>query len=78
VGNPDERYIRDFAEIIRTLVGSPVPVEHRPALTEDPMQRCPDITRIRTEIGWEPRVGLDEGLARTVAWFRSVLLPTGA
>jgi nucleoside-diphosphate-sugar epimerase len=74
VGNPDERYIGDFAEIIRTLVGSPAPVEHRPALVEDPMQRCPDITRIRTEIGWEPRVGLDEGLRRTVDWFRGVVL----
>ncbi|MDQ2806632.1 MAG: GDP-mannose 4,6-dehydratase [Chloroflexota bacterium] len=76
VGNPDERYIIDFAHLIRDLAGSAVPIEHRPALAEDPAQRCPDITRIRSEIGWEPRIGLDEGLGRTLAWFRSVLTPT--
>ena len=75
VGNPDERYIRDFAAIIRELTGAQVPIEFRPALAEDPAQRCPDITRIRTEIGWEPRIGLYEGLERTIAWFRSVLEP---
>ncbi len=78
VGNPDERYIVDFAHLIRDLTGAQVPIEHRPALAEDPAQRCPDITRIRTEIGWEPRIGLDEGLARTLSWFRSVLLPATA
>ncbi len=73
VGNPDERTILAFAEVVRTVTGSPVPVEHRPALVEDPARRCPDTTRIRTEIGWEPKVGLEEGLRRTVAWFRTVV-----
>lgn len=73
VGNPDERYIRDFAAIIRELTGTQAPIEYRPALSEDPHRRCPDITRIRTEIGWEPQVPLTEGLQRTIAWFRSVL-----
>ncbi len=72
VGNPDERYIIDFAGIIRELAGAEVPIEHLPAMDEDPNRRCPDITRIRSEIGWQPRVPLDEGLARTIAWFRSV------
>ncbi|HUS14224.1 MAG TPA: UDP-glucuronic acid decarboxylase family protein [Chloroflexia bacterium] len=75
VGNPDERYIIEFAQLIQKLTGTSAPIAHRPAVSEDPARRCPDITRIRTEIGWEPRVGLDEGLARTIAWFRTVVEP---
>ena len=78
IGNPDERYIVDFARLIRDLTGAAGPIEHRPALAEDPARRCPDITRIRTEIGWEPRISLDEGLARTIAWFRTVVAPPAA
>ena len=73
VGNADERTILEFAQIVKAVTGSAVPVEHRPALVEDPARRCPDLTRIRTEIGWEPQVSLDEGLRRTVAWFRTVV-----
>jgi len=73
VGNPDERTILDFAQIIRDLCGSKSPIEYRPALLDDPVRRCPNITRIRTEIGWEPKVPLEEGLPRTIAWFREVL-----
>lgn len=73
VGNADERTILDFARIVKAVTGSDVAVEHRPALVEDPARRCPDLTRIRTEIGWEPRVPLEEGLRRTVAWFRTVV-----
>jgi nucleoside-diphosphate-sugar epimerase len=73
VGNADERTILDFARIVKAVTGSDAPIEHRPALVEDPARRCPDITRIRTEIGWEPRVPLEEGLRRTVAWFRTVV-----
>jgi dTDP-glucose 4,6-dehydratase len=76
VGNPDERYIVDFARLIRDLAGAPVPIEFRPAPAEDPSRRCPDITRIRTEIGWEPRVSLADGLERTLAWFRTVVTPS--
>ena len=73
VGNPDERTIIEFARIVKALTGSPSPIEYRPALTEDPARRCPDITRIRTELGWTPRVGLEEGLSRTITWFRTVV-----
>lgn len=73
VGNADERTILDFARIVKAVTGSDAPIEHRPALVEDPARRCPDLTRIRTEIGWEPRVPLEEGLRRTVAWFRTVV-----
>jgi dTDP-glucose 4,6-dehydratase len=57
----------------RLLSGSTTPIEHRPALAEDPARRCPDITRIRMQTGWEPRVLLEEGLQRTIAWFRTVV-----
>ena len=42
----------------------------RPLPQDDPKQRCPDITCARTRLGWEPTVNLDEGLAKTLAWFR--------
>jgi nucleoside-diphosphate-sugar epimerase len=73
VGNPDERTVLEFAHLVKTLTGSPAPIEHRPALVEDPARRCPDITRIRTELGWEPHIDLNEGLRRTIAWFRTVV-----
>jgi nucleoside-diphosphate-sugar epimerase len=73
VGNPDEREIIAFAEIIRDLCGSTSPIEHHPALQDDPARRCPDITRISTLLGWQPRVSLEEGLPRTIEWFRDRL-----
>src|SRR5438105_9222973 len=59
VGNPDERTIADFARIIRDLCGSRAPVKYLPPLEDDPARRCPDITRVRTMLGWEPRVPLE-------------------
>jgi UDP-glucuronate decarboxylase len=73
VGNPDEREIVAFARIIRDLCGSQAPIKHVPPLQDDPTRRCPDITRVRTLVGWEPRVGLEEGLSRTIPWFRARL-----
>ncbi|HUP27120.1 MAG TPA: UDP-glucuronic acid decarboxylase family protein [Chloroflexia bacterium] len=71
VGNPDEREVRDMAEIVRDLCGSQSQIEHRPALQDDPARRCPDITRISTMLGWQPKVPLEEGMARTIEWFRT-------
>jgi UDP-glucuronate decarboxylase len=73
VGNPDERTILDFALLIRDLCQSKSEIDYRPALQDDPARRCPDITRVRTEIGWEPRVTLEEGLPKTIEWFRAIL-----
>ena len=73
VGNPDEREIGAFANIIKELCGSQAPVEYRPPLQDDPARRCPDITRIRTLLGWEPRIRLEDGLKRTISWFRTRL-----
>jgi dTDP-glucose 4,6-dehydratase len=70
LGNPVELTIRTFAEAVRNATGSTSPAVHLPLPKDDPKQRRPDITRARELLGWEPRVGLDEGLSRTVASFR--------
>ena len=71
VGNPDERQVRVFAEVIRDLCRSSSEIEYRPPLQDDPARRCPDITRISTLLGWRPVVPLEDGMARTIEWFRS-------
>jgi UDP-glucuronate decarboxylase len=54
------------------LTGSRVPLVERPLPTDDPERRRPDISLARERLGWEPQVPLREGLARTIAWFRSI------
>ncbi|MFN7943540.1 MAG: UDP-glucuronic acid decarboxylase family protein [Thermoanaerobaculia bacterium] len=78
IGNPHEMTIRQFAERIRALVGSSSPLDFRPLPEDDPKTRQPDITRARAILGWEPRVALEEGLARTIAYFRTVAPAAGA
>ena len=73
LGNPVETPIRDLAEQIMALVGGEVSVVHQPLPADDPLQRCPDITRARNLLEWEPTVALGDGLAKTVAYFRDVL-----
>jgi dTDP-glucose 4,6-dehydratase len=73
IGNPREMTILEFAETIRALVGSSSPIEFRELPTDDPKTRQPDITRAKRILGWEPRVPLEEGLARTIEYFRSLL-----
>jgi nucleoside-diphosphate-sugar epimerase len=75
LGNPDERTVLEFAERIKSLAGSSSEIVFRPHISaDDPQRRCPDIARARSELGWEPRVQLDEGLMRTISWFRTRLL----
>jgi len=70
LGNPDERTIRDLAENILRATGRNLPFVDRPtAVGDDPNRRCPDITKARTLVGWEPRVPLDEGLRLTIPYF---------
>lgn len=73
LGNPDERTIADFAGMVQRACGTALPVEHRPLPTDDPTRRCPDIAKARQRLGWSPTVGLEEGLRRTIAYFRSEL-----
>ncbi len=73
LGNTHEIRVRELAEEVLGLTGSASMLVFRPLPQDDPMQRCPDITRARTTLGWEPRVSLREGLSRTVAYFRRLV-----
>ncbi len=71
LGNPDERTIRSLAEVIQRVTHRDLPFIKKPtAVGDDPNQRCPDITKARTLIGWDPRVSLEEGLQLTIPYFR--------
>ncbi len=72
IGNPHEMTILEFAEVIRRLTGSTSELTFHPLPVDDPKTRQPDITLARTRLGWEPRVPLEEGLARTIDYFRAL------
>jgi dTDP-glucose 4,6-dehydratase len=69
IGNPQEITILEFAERVKALVGADVPIIFNPLPQDDPKQRCPDITRAKRLLNWEPRVSLAEGLQRTFEYF---------
>ncbi|MFI5119359.1 MAG: UDP-glucuronic acid decarboxylase family protein [Thermoanaerobaculia bacterium] len=71
LGNPAEMTVLKFAETIRRITHTKAPIVHRPLPLDDPRQRRPDITLARKILGWEPKVGLEEGLKDTVAYFAS-------
>ena len=73
IGNPQELTILQLAEKIVALTGSKSRIVHRPLPEDDPKVRQPDITRARTILGWEPKVPLEEGLPRTLEYFRRKL-----
>jgi dTDP-glucose 4,6-dehydratase len=73
IGNPHELTIRALAERIVALTGSRSKIVERPLPVDDPRVRQPDITRARTILGWEPKVPLEEGLPRTLDYFRRKL-----
>jgi len=70
VGNPHELTILEFAKAVQRLVGASVPIVTRPLPEDDPKVRRPDISRAKELLGWEPVVPFDEGMRRTIAWFR--------
>jgi dTDP-glucose 4,6-dehydratase len=73
VGNPNEMTVLQFAQEIKRLTGSKAPIEFRPLPEDDPKIRRPDITKARQLLGWEPKVPLEEGLTRTIEYFRGVV-----
>jgi UDP-glucuronate decarboxylase len=75
LGNPAEITIKALAEQVIALTGSASRIEHRPAATDDPVRRRPDIDVARRLLRWEPRVPLADGLVRTVAYFRDGSMP---
>ena len=70
IGNPHEMTIEEIARAIIRLTGSKSQLVYRPLPEDDPKVRQPDITRARTLLGWEPKVGLEEGLTKTLDYFR--------
>jgi dTDP-glucose 4,6-dehydratase len=78
IGNPNEFTVRQLAELVREQTGSSAPIESRPLPVDDPKVRQPDITIARAVLGWEPKVSLREGLARTIPFFRRLIEKGGA
>jgi dTDP-glucose 4,6-dehydratase len=73
IGNPQEMTLLELAKRILRLSGSTSALVFQPLPVDDPKIRQPDITRARTLLGWEPRVDVDEGLRKTIEWFRRAL-----
>jgi dTDP-glucose 4,6-dehydratase len=71
IGNPHEVTIEEIARTIIRLIGSTSKIIYRPLPVDDPRQRRPDITRARTLLGWEPTVGLEEGLKKSIEYFKT-------
>jgi dTDP-glucose 4,6-dehydratase len=69
IGNPDERSIRELAEVIIELCDSDSGITHEELPPQDPDVRRPDITKAKRELGWEPEIGLRDGLERTIEYF---------
>ena len=73
LGNPNEFTIRELAELVLELTGSQSKLDFRPMPPDDPRQRKPDITRAKTQLGWEPTIQLREGLMRAIRYFDHVI-----
>jgi dTDP-glucose 4,6-dehydratase len=71
LGNPDEFSILEAAQAVLEATGSMSELRFSPLPLDDPSRRCPDITKARTLLGWEPRITLKEGLAKSLDFFRS-------
>jgi UDP-glucuronate decarboxylase len=77
IGNPHEITVRELADIVVRMTGSKSQVVYRPLPINDPLQRCPDISRAKEVLGWLPTVPLEDGLARTISYFDSLLVREG-
>lgn len=73
IGSTDEITVLELAELVNRMTGNTAGIVFKPLPQDDPKVRRPDITRARTILGWEPVVGLEEGLERTIAWFRRAM-----
>lgn len=74
IGNPNEFTMLELATKVLAMTGSSSEIEFLPLPVDDPTRRCPDVSLANTILGWEPRVPLDEGLEKTIAYYRSVVL----
>jgi nucleoside-diphosphate-sugar epimerase len=74
LGNPVELTISEFAERIAALMGLSAKIVYQPLPSDDPRQRRPDISKAKRVLGWEPHVGLEDGLRKTVEYFKTRLV----
>lgn len=72
IGNPREMTVKEMAETIIRLTGSKSKIVHEPLPVDDPKVRQPDITRAREILGWEPKVAIEDGLVKTIDWFKTL------
>ena len=73
LGNPNEFTILELAELVIEMTGAKSKIVRMPLPQDDPMQRCPDISLAKKELGWQPTIQLRDGLAKTIAYFQRVL-----
>jgi dTDP-glucose 4,6-dehydratase len=71
IGNPTEMTVKQFAEVILKITGSSSKISYKPLPVDDPKQRRPDITKARSLLGWEPKVSLEDGIKKTIDYFRT-------
>ena len=72
LGNPGEFTILELAEKVIALTGSKSKLVFKPLPSDDPMQRCPDITLAKQQFGWEPAIDISNGLTKTIGYFKSL------
>ena len=77
LGNPHESTVLQLAERVLELTGSQSEIVHAPLPEDDPKTRCPDLSRARELLDWQPTVALDDGIRRTIGYFGAVLVPAG-
>jgi UDP-glucuronate decarboxylase len=73
IGNPEEFSIMELAHKVIALTGSSSEISHNPLPQDDPVQRCPDISLAKKQLGWKPQISLDEGLKKTIVYFQEIL-----
>ncbi|MEM7492866.1 MAG: UDP-glucuronic acid decarboxylase family protein [Pseudomonadota bacterium] len=76
LGNPGEFTIRELADHVIDLTGSKSKLTHKPLPQDDPQKRRPDITRAKSQLGWEPTIALRDGLVKTIAYFEGLIAST--
>ena len=73
LGNPREFTILELAQLVIGLTGTKSKLVYKPLPSDDPTQRCPDISLAKEKLGWEPKIPLEEGLKKTIAYFEKLL-----
>ena len=73
IGNPSEFTIKELAYMVKEKINPDISIIYKPLPSDDPKQRKPDISKVKNTFGWEPKVQLDEGLDKTISYFKEVL-----